>query len=128
MMRKVSEIVIERLIHQEFQDSAILGTKRECTCERLALWHGHSCLCGFRQAQQPPGDPGPGEVQVRVDAVGLCGSDVHSYAEGGIGDTPCQYPMVLGHEPAGTVVATGAGVTGWSPGDRAALEPAVYCY
>ena len=36
--------------------------------------------------------------------------------------------MVLGHEPAGTVVATGAGVTGWSPGDRAALEPALYCY
>jgi L-iditol 2-dehydrogenase len=36
--------------------------------------------------------------------------------------------MVLGHEPAGTVVKTGAGVTGWSPGDRAALEPALYCY
>jgi L-iditol 2-dehydrogenase len=36
--------------------------------------------------------------------------------------------MVLGHEPAGTVVAAGAGVTGWSPGDRAALEPALYCY
>jgi L-iditol 2-dehydrogenase len=36
--------------------------------------------------------------------------------------------MVLGHEPAGTVVKTGAGVTGWSVGDRAALEPALYCY
>src|SRR5437870_4426674 len=82
----------------------------------------------FRLAHQTLQGPGPGEVQVRVDAVGLCGSDVHSYAEGGIGDTPCQYPMVLGHEPAGTVVKTGAGVTGWSPGDRAALEPAVYCY
>jgi L-iditol 2-dehydrogenase len=34
----------------------------------------------------------------------------------------------LGHEPAGTVVAAGAGVTGWRPGDRAALEPALYCY
>jgi L-iditol 2-dehydrogenase len=36
--------------------------------------------------------------------------------------------MVLGHEPCGTVVKTGAGVTGWAPGDRAALEPAIYCY
>ena len=82
----------------------------------------------FRLAQQTMEDPGPGEVQVRVGAVGICGSDVHSYSEGAIGDTPCVYPMVLGHEPAGTVVKTGAGVTGWSPGDRAALEPAVYCY
>jgi L-iditol 2-dehydrogenase len=36
--------------------------------------------------------------------------------------------MVLGHEPAGVVLKTGAGVTGWSPGDRAAFEPALYCY
>src|SRR5204862_3691389 len=82
----------------------------------------------FRLAQQNLDDPGPSEVQVRVDAVGICGSDVHSYAEGGIGDTPCQFPMVLGHEPAGTVVKTGSGVTGWSPGDRAAFEPGIYCY
>ncbi len=82
----------------------------------------------FRVTEQSIEPPGPGEVQVRVDAVGICGSDVHSYAEGAIGDTPCVYPMVLGHEPAGTVVRTGDGVTGWSPGDRAALEPAIYCY
>ena len=73
-------------------------------------------------------DPAPGEIQLRVEAVGICGSDLHAYGEGAIGDTPCRYPMVLGHEPAGTVVKTGAGVTGWSPGDRAALEPALYCY
>src|SRR3954463_4435775 len=82
----------------------------------------------FRLTEQPIEPPGPGEVQVRVGAVGICGSDVHSYAEGAIGDTPCVYPRVLGHEPAGTVVRTGAGVTGWSAGDRAALEPALYCY
>lgn len=82
----------------------------------------------FRLVQQSLDPPGPGEVRVRVDAVGICGSDVHSYSEGAIGDTPCSYPMVLGHEPAGTVVETGSGVTGWSVGDRAALEPAVYCY
>jgi L-iditol 2-dehydrogenase len=82
----------------------------------------------FRLTQQEIPPPGPGEIQVRVDAVGICGSDLHSYAEGGVGDSPCLYPMVLGHEPAGTVVAVGAGVSGWSPGDRAALEPAIYCY
>ncbi len=82
----------------------------------------------FRLVDQAAQPPAPGEVKVRVDAVGICGSDVHSYSEGAIGDTPCTYPMVLGHEPAGTVVETGSGVTGWSVGDRAALEPAVYCY
>ena len=82
----------------------------------------------FRLTEQPIDPPGPGEVQVRVGGVGICGSDVHSYAEGAIGDTPCVYPMVLGHEPAGTIVKVGDGVTGWSVGDRAALEPALFCY
>jgi L-iditol 2-dehydrogenase len=82
----------------------------------------------FHLTEESIEDPAPGEVQVRVGAVGICGSDLHSYAEGAVGDTPCEYPMVLGHEPAGTVVKTGAGVTGWQPGDRVALEPALYCY
>jgi len=82
----------------------------------------------FRLAEQTIEEPGPGEIQVRVRAVGICGSDLHAYAEGGVGDSPCIYPMVLGHEPAGTVVKTGPGVTGWAAGDRAALEPALYCY
>src|SRR5206468_5840056 len=82
----------------------------------------------FRMTEQPIPDPAPAEVEVRVGAVGVCGSDLHSYSDGAVGDTPCVYPMVLGHEPAGVVWKTGAGVTGWSPGDRAALEPALYCY
>jgi L-iditol 2-dehydrogenase len=82
----------------------------------------------FRMVEYPLADPAPGEVQVRVQSIGICGSDVHYFSEGGIGDTPCVYPMVLGHEPAGEVVRVGAGVTGWAPGDRAALEPAIYCY
>ena len=82
----------------------------------------------FRLAQGTMEEPAAGEVQVRVRAVGVCGSDLHSYGEGAIGDTPCVYPMVLGHEPAGEVLKTGAGVTGWAAGDRAALEPAIYCY
>src|SRR5919112_1307776 len=73
-------------------------------------------------------DPSPGEVQVRVRSVGICGSDLHYFEDGGFGDFKPQLPIVLGHEPTGEVLKTGAGVSGWSRGDRAMLEPAVYCY
>jgi L-iditol 2-dehydrogenase len=81
----------------------------------------------FRIVDQELSAPGPGQVQVRVAAVGICGSDLHNYTEGGIGDSPCRYPMVLGHEPAGVVLKTGPGVTGLAAGDRFALEPAMPC-
>jgi len=82
----------------------------------------------FRVFDGPTSDPGPGEVQVRVRSVGICGSDLHYFEDGGIGSAKQCLPTVLGHEPTGEVAKTGAGVTGWSPGDRAMLEPAVYCY
>jgi L-iditol 2-dehydrogenase len=82
----------------------------------------------FRLIEGTLAEPGPGEIQVTVDAVGICGSDLHYFSDGAIGDLACTYPMVLGHEPAGTVLKTGPGVSGWSRGDRAALEPAIYCY
>ena len=87
-------------------------------------------LVGIREFQvvdREPAAPQPGEVQVKVAAVGICGSDLHNFTEGGIGDSRCKYPMVLGHEPAGVVLKTGAGVTGIAPGDRFALEPAMAC-
>jgi L-iditol 2-dehydrogenase len=82
----------------------------------------------FRLADMPIDDPGPGEIQVRIEAVGVCGSDLHAYSEGKVGSSPNVYPMVLGHEPAGTIRKTGPGVTGLAIGDRGALEPAFYCY
>ncbi len=82
----------------------------------------------FRLTEMPIEDPGPGEVQCRVESVGVCGSDLHAYTEGQVGGMPNAYPMVLGHEPAGVIVKTGAGVTGLAAGDRGALEPALYCY
>jgi L-iditol 2-dehydrogenase len=82
----------------------------------------------FRLTDMPIDPPGPGEVQVRVECVGICGSDLHAYSEGQIGGMPNIYPMVLGHEPAGVIVKTGEGVTGLAVGDRGALEPALYCY
>ncbi|MBI3210964.1 MAG: alcohol dehydrogenase catalytic domain-containing protein [Candidatus Solibacter usitatus] len=82
----------------------------------------------FRLTNSTIPNPAPGEIQVLVKAVGICGSDLHYYFEGGIGDTPCVYPMVLGHEPAGEVLRTGDGVTGWTAGSHAVLEPAIFCY
>ena len=82
----------------------------------------------FRFIEQPDPEPGPGQIRVRVGSVGLCGSDLHYYSEGSIGDILCEYPMVLGHEPSGVVDKVGTGVTGFSRGDRVALEPALYCY
>lgn len=75
----------------------------------------------------PTPRPGPGEVLVRLRAVGVCGSDVHYYADGRIGDAVVEYPFVLGHEPAGEVAAVGPGVEGLAAGDRVALEPAFPC-
>jgi L-iditol 2-dehydrogenase len=82
----------------------------------------------FRLTELSTEVPGPGEVQVRIEAVGVCGSDLHAYTEGAVGSTLNVYPMVLGHEPAGVIQKTGAGVTGFAAGDRGALEPALYCY
>lgn len=89
-------------------------------------------LCAFHQFQLsddlPVSEPGPGEVLVRIKAIGICGSDLHYFSEGAIGDTPAVYPMVLGHEPSGVIEKIGTGVTGWSAGDKVMCEPAKYCY
>ncbi|MXX67232.1 MAG: NAD(P)-dependent alcohol dehydrogenase [Chloroflexi bacterium] len=74
-----------------------------------------------------PGAPEPGQVRVKVKAVGVCGSDVHYYEHGRIGDFVVEEPMVLGHEAAGVVEAVGDGVRSLSPGDAVAMEPGVPC-
>ncbi len=71
--------------------------------------------------------PGAGEVLVKIEYVGICGSDLHYYESGRIGDFIVNYPFVLGHEAAGTVAETGSGVTHIKPGDRVALEPGRTC-
>lgn len=71
--------------------------------------------------------PGPGEVLVRVGSVGLCGSDVHYYRHGRIGDHVVRGPLVLGHEAGGRIVATGAGVGSDRLGERVSMEPGVPC-
>ncbi|RBM18449.1 NAD(P)-dependent alcohol dehydrogenase [Prauserella sp. PE36] len=77
--------------------------------------------------RRPVPVPGTGEVLVRVLAVGTCGSDVHYYEHGRIGDFVVERPLVLGHEPSGVVVANGPGATLHEPGTRVSLEPGVPC-
>ena len=72
-----------------------------------------------------PMETGPGMVNIRLHTVGVCGSDVHYYTHGRIGPFVVDAPMVLGHEAAGTVVETGAGVTSLKVGDRVCMEPGV---
>lgn len=67
------------------------------------------------------------EVLVKMIAVGICGSDVHYYAHGRIGNRLVQYPHIQGHECAGIVVAAGDEVTRFKVGDRVAIEPGVAC-
>ena len=67
------------------------------------------------------------DVLLRVVSVGLCGSDIHYYKEGRIGDQVIEYPFIVGHECAGVIEAVGSSVTGLRPGDRVAVDPAVVC-
>src|SRR5690242_11469529 len=68
-------------------------------------------------------DPGPGEAVVRVQACGVCHTDLH-YVQGGIGD---DYPYLLGHEAAGVVETVGDGVTEVTPGDFVVLNWRAVC-
>ncbi|MGO9109611.1 MAG: zinc-dependent alcohol dehydrogenase [Thermoguttaceae bacterium] len=69
----------------------------------------------------------PDDVLLQIDRVGICGSDVHYYLEGRIGDQVLQYPATLGHECSGTVLEIGSGVQGLRAGDRVAVDPAFPC-
>lgn len=68
-----------------------------------------------------------GEVLIKIGYVGICGSDVHYFEIGAIGDFVVKPPFVLGHEAAGTVVALGEGVDSLKIGDRVAMEPGKTC-
>ncbi|HOF88659.1 MAG TPA: alcohol dehydrogenase catalytic domain-containing protein [Armatimonadota bacterium] len=87
-------------------------------------------MTGLRRVEiqeKPTPRPGLGEVLVRLRAIGICGSDVHYYLDGRIGDAVVEFPYLLGHEPAGEIAALGDGVTGLAVGQRVALEPAKSC-
>ncbi len=72
--------------------------------------------------------PGPHDVLVEVAAVGVCGSDVHYYRHGRIGDFVVDRPIVLGHELSGRIVAVGEDVPADRVGQRVAIEPQKPCH
>ena len=81
----------------------------------------------LRIADVETGEPGPREVRVRIEAGGICGSDLHYFHEGRIGTIVLKEPMILGHEVAGRIESVGAGVTNVKPGDRVAVNPSRPC-
>jgi L-iditol 2-dehydrogenase len=81
---------------------------------RAARLHG---LRDLRLHDEEKPKPGPGEALVRVEAIGLCGSDLHFFEEGGIGGTHLTQPIVPGHEMAGRT----------EKGELVAIEPAIAC-
>ena len=85
---------------------------------RVARLHG---VADLRLTDEPLPEVPPGHSLVRVTAVGLCGSDLHWYSEGGIGDARLGRPLVIGHEFAGVVER------GPSTGSRVAVDPAMPC-
>jgi L-iditol 2-dehydrogenase len=76
----------------------------------------HACST-FRLHDEPEPIPGSGQKKLQVKAVGICGSDLHWFSEGGIGDTQLEHPIVLGHEFAGIT----------ENGQRVAVDPAIPC-
>jgi L-iditol 2-dehydrogenase len=80
---------------------------------------------GFEERDIPT--PKDDEVLVKLDYVGICGSDLHYYESGAIGDYVVEPPFVLGHEPGGVVVEVGKDVKHLKVGDRVALEPGKTC-
>ena len=77
--------------------------------------------------ERPIPQPKDNEVLIKIGYVGICGSDVHYFETGAIGDFVVKPPFVLGHEAAGTVIAAGKDVKSLKAGDRVAMEPGKTC-
>jgi L-idonate 5-dehydrogenase len=81
----------------------------------------------LRVEETEPEPLGAGQVEVRIEAGGICGSDLHYFNHGGFGAILLKEPMILGHEIAGTISALGAGTTGFAVGERVAVSPSKPC-
>ena len=89
-------------------------------------------LTGIRQMDPcevpTPKVVNPNDVLLKIEYVGVCGSDVHYYETGRIGSQIVQYPYSVGHECTATIVDTGSNVTGLEKGEPVVIEPAVSCW
>ena len=77
--------------------------------------------------EAPMPQMGPDDVIIKIQSVGVCGSDLHYYRTGAIGDFVVKFPFVLGHEAAGVVYDVGENVKNLKKGDRVCMEPGVPC-
>ena len=68
---------------------------------------------------------GPDDVRIKIHTVGICGSDIHYFQHGKIGNFVVKEPMVLGHEASGTVIETGQECHNLKAGDRVCMEPGI---
>jgi len=68
---------------------------------------------------------GPDDVRIKMHTIGICGSDVHYYTHGKIGNFVVKEPMILGHEASGTIIEAGKNVKTLTFGDRVCMEPGV---
>ncbi|TMR98430.1 2,3-butanediol dehydrogenase [Nonomuraea basaltis] len=99
---------------------------------RAAVWYGARDV---RVVDVESRATGPGEVAIAVAYCGICGSDLHEYADGPHAipvhephpESRTTAPIIVGHEFCGTVVEVGSGVSGFAPGDRVAVEPHYRC-
>ncbi len=82
----------------------------------------------LRIEDRPAEEPGAGQVEIRMAAGGICGSDLHYYNHGGFGSVRLKEPMVLGHEVAGHVTRLGEGVTSLRVGQLVAVSPSRPCH
>lgn len=89
-----------------------------------AVCHGAKDLRIEARAHAPLA---PDEVRVSVSFGGICGSDLHYFHRGAVGDFALREPMVLGHEISGRVIEWGSAVTGLTAGQKAALNPSRAC-
>lgn len=81
----------------------------------------------LRIEDHPTAAPGPGQVQIRMAAGGICGSDLHYYNHGGFGPVRLKEPMILGHEVAGYVDAVGPDASGLEVGQLVSVSPSRSC-
>ncbi|KAL3478174.1 chaperonin 10-like protein [Aspergillus californicus] len=81
----------------------------------------------IKLVEAPIHAPGKNEVLLQIKATGICGSDLHFWKTGRIGELVFEGDCIIGHEASGVVLKCGEGVTDLQPGDRVAIEPGVPC-
>ncbi|WP_265001327.1 alcohol dehydrogenase catalytic domain-containing protein, partial [Komagataeibacter sucrofermentans] len=102
---------------------ASLKNVGSCLTEALVIHAPHD----LRLDPAPVPPPGRDEVRVNMAWGGICGSDLHYFAHGGVGASVLHTPMILGHEVSGTIDALGHDVKDFSVGEAVAIHPAQPC-